>query len=63
MSVMIEQSLEKIQTEISQKLENVQKDVTDIKIQLTEAKGERQVLKVEINSVNRLFRKGRDKFC
>jgi hypothetical protein len=51
MSVMIEQSLEKILTEISQKLENVQKDVTDIKIQLTEAKGERQVLKVEINSV------------
>ena len=32
MSVMIEQSLEKILTEISQKLENVQKDVTDIKI-------------------------------
>jgi hypothetical protein len=30
---MIEQSLEKILTEISQKLENVQKDVTDIKIQ------------------------------
>ena len=36
MSVMIEQSLGKILTEISQKLENVQKDVTDIKIKLTQ---------------------------
>ncbi|MEG3438248.1 hypothetical protein V0288_14050 [Pannus brasiliensis CCIBt3594] len=51
MSVIIEHNLGEILAEINRKLENLQKDVTDIKIELKEAKGERQVLKVEINSL------------
>ncbi|MEA5534496.1 hypothetical protein [Crocosphaera sp. XPORK-15E] len=37
MSVMIEQNLSEVLAEINQKLDNLQKDVTDIKIELTEA--------------------------
>jgi regulator of replication initiation timing len=51
MSVIIEQNLGEILAQINHKLENLQKDVTDIKIELTEAKGERQVLKVEIDNL------------
>ena len=51
MSVIIEQNLGGMLSQINHKLENLQKDVTDIKIELTEAKGERQVLKVEIDNL------------
>jgi hypothetical protein len=40
---MIEQDLGAALAEINQKLGSLQKDVTNIKIELTEAKGERQV--------------------
>lgn len=49
MSVTIEQNLEEILAEINHKFANLQKDVTDIKIGLTEAKGEREVLKTDFN--------------
>ncbi|WP_198648921.1 hypothetical protein [Cyanothece sp. BG0011] len=47
----IEKDLVELLTDINKKLDSLQKDVKDIKIDLTEAKGEREILKVEINAL------------
>ena len=50
-SIKIEKDLTEILTDINQKLDCLQKDVTEIKIELTTAKADREVLKGEINAL------------
>ncbi|ACB53396.1 hypothetical protein cce_4048 [Crocosphaera subtropica ATCC 51142] len=51
MSKTSEQNLTEILTEINKKLDSLQKELRDNKIELTEAKGQREVLTVEINAL------------
>ena len=50
-SIKIEKDLTEILPDINQKLDCLQKDVTEIKIELTTAKADREVLKGEINAL------------
>ncbi len=47
----LEQDFIELLTDINKQLDSLQKEVRDIKINLTEAKGEREILKVEINNL------------
>ncbi|EAZ91376.1 hypothetical protein [Crocosphaera chwakensis] len=47
----IKQDLVALLADINKKLDSLQKEVKDIKIDLTKAKGDREILKVEINAL------------
>ena len=53
MSITVEVELKDFLIQINQKLDNLQKDVTDIKIELSEVKGEIKRLEVKIDGVEK----------
>ncbi len=53
MSITVEVELKDFLIQINQKLDNLQKDVTDIKIELSEVKGEIKLLEGKIDGVEK----------